>query len=212
MGADTLTPARRLAVAAILVVALGSLAAGACDAPADAERCANIEDRLSAELRTVASACRQDVDCHPIQLHCRTPWATGAAAPISVTRLAKQFEDLGCCGSLEIWDGCTPRDLPAVGCTEGPASDDNAGSKNMCAVRDAVRCSGGCRVIEGCSDGDVEGWLDHEDGCEAGCEEALLGHPARTQRMLRCITDQGCAGAGNCGAISEDGKAPCESP
>lgn len=177
----------------LLLLIFACLCASACEAPTDAERCRDIESRLSAEVLSLPASCREDTDCHPVQMHCKSQWSVGAAPPVSVTRLSKQFEDLGCCGSDAVWDGFTPKDPPAVGCTEGPVDAEGAGGPNVCAVRDRITCRGGCRIIEGCPERDTDAWSDHDDGCEAGCELTQQSHPARTQRLLDCVAAQGCA-------------------
>ena len=179
----------RVALPLLLATAL----CASCEGPTTDERCASIESRLSAEVLAQPAACRQDTDCHPVQLHCGVQWSLGAAPPISLTRLSKQFEDLGCCGGEEFWDGLTTKELPAVGCTEAAQ-----GGGNVCATRDAVRCSGACRVLDSCVDRDQDGWGDHGDGCAAGCTEALLADPARTQRRVDCVATAGCGSSVPC--------------
>ncbi len=182
-----LAPARPLA---LLVVSSMTMS---CEDVSTEDRCVNIESRLSAELLAQPASCRDDADCHPVQAHCGVQWSLGAAPPISVTRLAKQFEDLGCCGGEPFWDGFTPKELPEVGCTEGPE-----GGGNVCATRVGIRCGGACRVLDSCVARDSEGWAEHDDGCDAGCSEAMQADPARTQRLVNCVATQGCASEDPC--------------
>ena len=177
-----------------VVVASLLLLTASCKAPSDAERCADIEERLSAELQSLPSACREAADCHPVRIHCASAWALGTEVPISVTRLSKQFEDLDCCGTEAIWEGTIPDELPATVCLPGAEE-----APDQCQVAEQAKCAAGCNALKNCLDLDPEGWSEHELGCEAGCDERLAEHPARTQRLIDCVVLQECDPQNACG-------------
>ena len=178
------------------LVAIGSLAfaLAGCDEASDEERCTSVEERLSAELIALPTACRTDDDCVGVQTHCGTFMAASGDPPEAITTLSKlTFEEKGCCG--DDWDGRIPVSLPDVECRQDP--DDEG--RHRCVATSAPTCAAACNLLAVCPDRDPDGWFEAEGGCQAGCEARLAEHPARTIRLTRCAAELGCGGEGRCG-------------
>ena len=101
-----------------LPVALGLLAlvgGGACGERRNDELCDDTADRLTFEVEQLATACRRDADCRPVQVECGgfTPMSA-AEVPQRLTRLAERYEALDCCDVA--FDDSVPPAPPVVTC------------------------------------------------------------------------------------------------